>query len=391
MLMKDLRRLLSVFCFVLLALPSFAQTSIEMEEENGVYKVPCKVNGLKLKFIFDTGASSVSISSTIANMMFENGYLSEDDILGSGQTQIANGDIIDNTVINIKEIEISGMILKDVQAVVIHQQSAPLLLGQSAIQKLGKVSIVGNRLLIDQIATQNPYKETGNRLSEAEVEREMMKAREFRQNNNHLAALEIYERIVKGNYFVEFGHPYRAATTLRDYAHCLSALEKYYEAMNIYMSLEDWTEENDKDELPLLYLSICQCAYNCNEYNLAIKYGLLCQGKILVTDNQYPISVFLIASSYSQQNKKYDAQYAYKNYIAKYLYYMELSILDCWNKNFRDETLANALHSMSLMNIDDYDKYQIIAAAWGNPNAIETCSKFNLDYSSKPKQYEYKF
>ena len=170
MLMKDLRRLLSVFCFVLLALPSFAQTSIEMEEENGVYKVPCKVNGLKLKFIFDTGASSVSISSTIANMMFENGYLSEDDILGSGQTQIANGDIIDNTVINIKEIEISGMILKDVQAVVIHQQSAPLLLGQSAIQKLGKVSIVGNRLLIDQIATQNPYKETGKRLSEVEVE-----------------------------------------------------------------------------------------------------------------------------------------------------------------------------------------------------------------------------
>ena len=319
MLMKNLRRLLIVFCFVLLALPSFAQTSIEMEEENGIYKVPCKVNGLKLKFIFDTGASSVSISSTIANMMFENGYLGEDDILGSGKTQIANGDIIDNTVINIKEIEISGMILKDVQAVVIHQQSAPLLLGQSAIQKLGKVSIVGNRLLIDQIATQNPYKETGKRLSEAEVEREMMKAREYQRGGNPLAALEIYERIVKGRYFEEFGHPYRAATTLREYAHCLSAIEKYYEAMNIYMALEDWTEENDKDELPLLYLSISQCAYNCNEYNLAIKYGLLCQGKILVTDDQYPISVFLIASSYNKLNKTYDAQYAYKNYITKSL------------------------------------------------------------------------
>ena len=46
--------------------------------------------------------------------------------------------------------------------------------------------------------------------------------------------------------------------------------------MNIYMSLEDWTEENDKDELPMLYLSICQCAYNCNEYNMAIKYGYTC-------------------------------------------------------------------------------------------------------------------
>ena len=388
--MKQLYLFLSAI-FLLISTTSFAQTSIEMEEENGIYKIPCTVNGLKLKFIFDTGASVVSISSTIANMMLENGYLSEEDILGSGQTQIANGDIIDNTIINIKEIEISGMVLKDVQAVVIHQQTAPLLLGQSAIQKLGKVSIVGNRLLIDQLSTQNPYKETGKRLSEVEVEREMMKAREYQRNNNPLAALEIYERIVKGRYFEEFGNLYRAATTLREYAHCLSAIEKYYEAMNIYMALEEWTEENDKDELPLLYLSICQCAYNCNEYNLAIKYGLLCQGKILVTDDQYPISVFLIASSYKQQNKTLDAQYAYKSYITKYLYYMEISILDCWNKNFRDETLASALHSMSLMNIDDYDKYQIIAAAWGNPNAMESCSKFNLDYSSKPKQYEYKF
>lgn len=388
--MKKFHLFLSLF-LLLISASTFAQTSIEMEEDNGIYKVPCKVNGLKLKFIFDTGASVVSISSTIANMMFENGYLSEEDILGSGKTQIANGDIIDNTVINIKEIEISGMILKDVQAVVIHQQSAPLLLGQSAIQKLGKVSIVGNRLLIDQIATQNPYKETGKRLSEVEVERERMKAREYQRNGNPLAALEIYERIVKGQYYEEFGNPNRAATTLREYAHCLSAIEKYYEAMNIYMSLEDWTEKNDRDELPMLYMSICQCAHNCNEYNLAIKYGLLCQGKILVTDQLYPHTVFYIASCYTKQNKTYDAKCVYRSYIAKYLYYMELSILDCWYKNFRDETLAAALHEMSLTDFADYEKYKIIAAAWGNPDARESCSKFNLDYSSKPKQYEYKF
>lgn len=388
--MKKFHLFLSLFLFLVSA-STFAQTSIEMEEENGIYKVPCKVNGLKLKFIFDTGASSVSISSTIANMMFENGYLSEEDILGSGKTQIANGDIINNTIINIREIEISGLHLKDVRAVVIHQQTAPLLLGQSAIQKLGKVSIVGNRLLIDQISTQNPYKETGKRLSMDEVQDEIMKAREYQQDDNHLAAIEIYERIVKGKYLEEPGYPYQAATTLIEYAHCLSAIEKYYEAMNIYMSLEDWTEENDSDELPMIYLSICQCAHNCNEYNLAIKYGLLCQGKILVTDRLYPHTVFYIASCYTKQNKTYDAKYVYRNYISKYLYYMELTILDCWNKNFRDETLAAALHGMSLTDIEEYDKYKIIAAAWGNPDAIETCSKFNLDYSSKPKQYEYKF
>jgi hypothetical protein len=35
------------------------KTKISMNKEGGVYVVPCKVNGLPLKFIFDTGASDV--------------------------------------------------------------------------------------------------------------------------------------------------------------------------------------------------------------------------------------------------------------------------------------------------------------------------------------------
>ena len=51
-----------------------AQTIVEMSKEGGVYTVPCKVNGLPLKFIFDTGASDVSISLTEAIFMLKNGY-----------------------------------------------------------------------------------------------------------------------------------------------------------------------------------------------------------------------------------------------------------------------------------------------------------------------------
>ena len=49
-----------------------AQIHIEMREENGVYTAPCKVNGLQLRFIFDTGASDVSISLTEAVFMIKN-------------------------------------------------------------------------------------------------------------------------------------------------------------------------------------------------------------------------------------------------------------------------------------------------------------------------------
>ena len=54
------------YIFAILFLSSLyfqAQTTIKMEKEGGVYTIPCTLNGIKLKFIFDTGASGVSLSS----------------------------------------------------------------------------------------------------------------------------------------------------------------------------------------------------------------------------------------------------------------------------------------------------------------------------------------
>ncbi len=117
----------------------FAQTKIRMQKEGGVYTVPCKVNGLQLKFIFDTGASNVTISLTEAMFMLKNNYLDKDDIYGSSYAQLANGDITENTEILLKEIEIADLKLYNVRASIVHELSAPLLLGQTAIAKLGKI------------------------------------------------------------------------------------------------------------------------------------------------------------------------------------------------------------------------------------------------------------
>ena len=40
-------------------------------QASNVYTIPCKVNGLALNFIFDTGASSVSISKSEAIFMLK--------------------------------------------------------------------------------------------------------------------------------------------------------------------------------------------------------------------------------------------------------------------------------------------------------------------------------
>jgi len=121
-----------------------AQTTIKMEKEGGVFVIPCIVNGLKLKFIFDTGASDVSIGLAEAIFMLKNGYLYKEDILDRMYFSDATGEISVGTRIIIKKIEFAGFTLSNVEASVVHELSAPLLLGQSALSKLGTFQLNPN-------------------------------------------------------------------------------------------------------------------------------------------------------------------------------------------------------------------------------------------------------
>lgn len=125
--------------------PSMAQTKIQMRKDNGVFYIPCKINGIALDFIFDTGASDVSISLTEARYMIKNGFLTKQDIIGSEKFTDATGSVSEGVIINLKTIEIQGMILNNVKATIVNSTSAPLLLGQSALAKLGKVEIDFNK------------------------------------------------------------------------------------------------------------------------------------------------------------------------------------------------------------------------------------------------------
>ena len=130
------------------AITCFCQVKVTMEKHGNVYYVPGKVNGLSMKFIFDTGASNVCLSLTEAIFMLKNGYIKESDIGEKGYSQIANGDVVENTKVILRNIEIGGITIKDVAAVISNSLDAPLLLGQSAIQKLGPIQLDGNTLVI---------------------------------------------------------------------------------------------------------------------------------------------------------------------------------------------------------------------------------------------------
>ena len=122
--------------------PKYQTVTIPMKSKgSGTYEVSCKVNELKLNFIFDTGASDISISQTEALFMLKNDYLSESDIKGKERYMDANGDISIGTKIMLKKVEIGGLVLKNISASVVNNKNAPLLFGQSALSKYGKIII----------------------------------------------------------------------------------------------------------------------------------------------------------------------------------------------------------------------------------------------------------
>lgn len=126
-------------------LDSSGKTSIKMTKRSGVYFIPCKINGSEMEFIFDTGASDITMSLTEALFLYKQGTLTDDDFIGTQQYQIANGEVEEGTVVKLKTVELGNRKLYNVQASIVHNLQAPLLLGQSALNKFGKISIDYNK------------------------------------------------------------------------------------------------------------------------------------------------------------------------------------------------------------------------------------------------------
>ena len=95
---------------LMMSIVASAQVTIQMEKEGGVYKVPCIVNGVKMKFIFDTGASMVCIFQNMAQFLLDGDYLSADDFVGTGQSQVADGSLVNHVEIILRDVEIGLLI-----------------------------------------------------------------------------------------------------------------------------------------------------------------------------------------------------------------------------------------------------------------------------------------
>lgn len=116
--------------------------SIPFTEKSGVKYVKVSVNGFGFEMIFDTGCSGTLISVAEANYLYQKGYLTQEDIIGVSKSQIADGSIVENMVVNLKEVILDGKIrCTDVSATVSANNNAPLLLGNEVLNRVAAYAV----------------------------------------------------------------------------------------------------------------------------------------------------------------------------------------------------------------------------------------------------------
>lgn len=379
-----MKRILFIILFICGYQYAFSQMVIEMVKDGGVYKVPCVVNGLRLKFIFDTGASQVCISESQAVMMLENDYLSWDDIKGTSQSQVADGRIVDNTKIILKEIIIGEKKLTDVEAVVVHSQNAPLLLGQTAIEKLGKISLQGDKLIIEDFTNQARIDKRF--LTNEECDQLLNEAIDYYNDGLYEDALEKYSVLYNNDYLSHIG--------IFNMAYCMCRIDKYEEALKYFFQIENSYIGNEEgDDIAELYKFIALCYLETNQLRSYERYQLksisYCENPFLKFRYQRSLGW----EYHSCFKEHYKARRYLESMLKDYFIYMGIKSTDCWEKDYKDDFVAETYSFISSCT-EEYqesisDKYRIIAAKWGDKSAIEWCKEFNLDYSKKPSKYEY--
>ena len=342
---------------------TFGQTTILLEKSGGVYMIPCIVNGTRMKMVFDTGASTVSLSLAKANELVRNGKLSQKDFLGYGQSSTANGDIVDHLEINLRTIQIGGHTLKNTRAVIISGQNAPLLLGLSAIQKLGRITLDGNKLLIANKTSQ--HSKLRSQISDLISKMDYKKALSLLntiENNGATNEDDICNLIL-------------CNSMIKQYADCL-----YYCGV--------WLDNYNNGRSPnkrFVYEQISYCHYELKDFKEAITW--IQKSMELISSND------LKSRYYSQIGSCYyylsDLDMCLSHYYKATelrLKYLGFSEADVIKNKVKDKTLGDWYQRLSMNyavltnNEERTTFFAILGAKCGNKTSIDFCKYANINY-----------
>ena len=116
---------------------------------SGLIEVPVVLNDvLRINFIFDSGASEVSISPDVALTLIRTGTITEKDFLLDQTYTFADGSTAKSKRFLIRKLIIGNQTLTNIEASISKSIEAPMLIGQNVMQKLGSVTIDYDKMLL---------------------------------------------------------------------------------------------------------------------------------------------------------------------------------------------------------------------------------------------------
>lgn len=128
----------------------YVESSSEYYEEDiivpfndfgGVRTIQVKINNCsEFPMIFDTGCSGMTLSIAEVYVLAKQGCITADDIEGYGYSTIADGSIVQNMIINLKQIQIGELKCYNIKASVSDNENAPLLLGNGVLNQVESFS-----------------------------------------------------------------------------------------------------------------------------------------------------------------------------------------------------------------------------------------------------------
>ena len=119
-----------------------SDTVLLLRDGSGQFHLTAGVNGNEVEFLVDTGADMVALTEEEGQKLGLG--LSPGDFVPMMQTASGVGN---GAVVKLNEIDVGGVVLHDVDAVVV-QGLTTNLLGQAVLRQLGGVELKGDKMVI---------------------------------------------------------------------------------------------------------------------------------------------------------------------------------------------------------------------------------------------------
>ena len=121
---------------------TYSEYDIPLIQSGGVYEIPVIVNDvLKINFVLDSGAADVSITPDVALTLLRTGTVTQSDWLPGKTYSFADGSTAKSTRFSLNSLRIGNRVVSNVACRIDENVAAPMLLGQSALEKLGRYQI----------------------------------------------------------------------------------------------------------------------------------------------------------------------------------------------------------------------------------------------------------